>query len=127
MMVKLAAGLVPVTLVTVTLATPTLAISAAGTVAVILVALVVVEVIWFPLKFTTEVEVKLVPLMVSVKALPKARVVVGLKAVMVGAGGLTAKGTPEETPALVVTVMLGVAMEVSRLAGTAAVSCVELR
>ncbi len=70
MMVKLAAGLVPVTLVTVTLATPTIAISAAGTVVVIFDALTVVEASWIAPKLTIEVDVKLVPLRVSVKALP---------------------------------------------------------
>ncbi len=52
------------------------------------------------------------PLMASVKALPKASAVAGLKAVMVGVGGLTIKGTASETPPVVLTVMLGVPAEV---------------
>ncbi len=52
----------------------------------------------------------------------------GLKLVMVGAGGLTAKGKPAETPPVVLTEMLSVPEKVLiKLAGTAAVNCVGLR
>lgn len=73
-----------------------------------------------------EVEVKLVPLTVRVNAAPSARAVAGLRAVMVGAGGLTTRFTPGDRPPIVLTVMLDVPTPASRLAGTTAASCVEL-
>jgi hypothetical protein len=51
-----------------------------------------------PLKFTTEVAMKLVPLTVRVKAAPPTAVLAGESEVIVGAGLLTAKLTAVEVP-----------------------------
>jgi hypothetical protein len=64
--------------------------------------------------------------MVSEKATLSAGIEAGLRVVIVGEGGLMAKIATGETPPVVVTVMLTVLTEVSRLAGTAAVNNVGL-
>jgi hypothetical protein len=77
-------------------------------------------------QFTTAVEEKLVPAMVSVKAAPPAMADVGLRLVRVGIGGLMVRVAPEEVPPAVVTVTLAVPVAAIRLAGTAAVNLVVL-
>ena len=72
------------------------------------------------------VAVKLVPLMVRVKAAAPAATEAGLRLVMVGGGGLMAKAATGEIPPVVVTVTLAVFTVATRLAGTAAVNCVGL-
>jgi len=126
LMVKTAAEELPVMLLTVTLAVPTLAIRAAGTVAVICVALMNVAANCVAPKATVEVEVKLLPFTVSVKAAPPAMALAGLRLVIVGAGGLTVKATPRDIPLTLLTVMLAVQKLAIRLAGIAAVNCFEL-
>ncbi len=77
-------------------------------------------------KLTFEVEVKFVPVRVSVKAAPPARAMDGLRLVIVGAGGLTVKVKAEETPPALLTVMAAVPTLAISVAGTVAVSCVEV-
>lgn len=87
--------------VTVTLTTPPLAMSAAVMAAVTCVALTKVVVLAAPLKFTTEVETKFVPVAVSVKPAPPAVALVGEIEVSVGTGlfaTLTLKATEVEVP-----------------------------
>lgn len=81
----------------------------------------------FEPQFTVEDEVKLRPLIVMVKAALPATAREGLRLVRTGAGGLTIKLAPGETPPTVLTVMLAVPGLAIRLAGTAAVSCVGLK
>ena len=70
--------------------------------------------------------VKLVPLMVSVKAPLPEMTEEGLRAEMAGGGWLMVKAATGEIPPVVVTVTLAVPTEATRLAGTAAVTCVGL-
>src|SRR5229473_779357 len=72
--------------VTVTLTVPPVAISAAVIAAVTCVALTNVVVFAAPLKSTTEVDTKFVPLRVSVNSAPPAVALVGESVVMTGAG-----------------------------------------
>ena len=62
-----------------------------------------------------EVEVKLEPLMVIVKAAPPTTDVEGLRLEITGAGGLTTMVAPGETPPMVLTVMLAVPMTTETL------------
>ena len=71
---------------------------------------------------TAEVEVKLTPVMVSVKAVPPAIAKAGLNPATVGGGGLMVKVTPEDAPPSVLTVMLPVPALAVRAAGIVAVS-----
>ena len=70
-----------------------------------------------------DVEVKLVPMRVSVKSLPPAIAEAGLRLEITGADGLTVKVAAGETPPVVLTVMEEVLTVVIMLAGTTAVSC----
>jgi hypothetical protein len=64
--------------------------------------------------------------MVSVKAAAPAATEAGLRIVIVGGGWLMVKAATGEIPPVVVTVTLAVPTEATRLAGTAAVTCVGL-
>jgi hypothetical protein len=75
--------------VTVTGNVPAVAISVAVIAAVTCVALIKVVVFAAPLKFTTDVETRFVPLTVNVNAAPPAVALVGESVVIVGAGLLT--------------------------------------
>ena len=125
LMVKVAAGEVPPVVVTVTLAVPAVAICAAETAAVTVVALPeVVDSAVLP-HFAVAPETKFVPLIVSLNPAPPATAVAGLKLLMVGGGGRMVKVEPPEVPPVVVTVTLAVPTAAIRLAGTAAVNCVD--
>ena len=98
-------------LVTVTFADPTVVMSVDRIAAVSCVALTNVWSCAVPLKFTTEVETKLVPFTVSVKPAPPAVAPFGLSEVIVGAGLLrrTANSRTRRLPAVgFVTVTLKV-------------------
>lgn len=113
-------------MVTVTAAVPTMAIRLVGTVAVSFAELTVVAANCVAPKFTVEVEVKFAPLTVSVKAAPPAKALAGLRLVIVGASGLTAKLTAGDVPLTLRTVKLPVPTLAIRLAGIATVNCVGL-
>ena len=68
----------------------------------------------------------MVPLMVSVKVAPVARVEVELRLVMVGGGAFMVNVVPAELPLTLLTVTLAVPALAIRLAGTAAVNWVAL-
>src|SRR6266446_6776441 len=115
--------------VTVTLTVPPVAISAAVIAAVTCVALTNVVVFAAPLKLTTEVDTKFVPLTVSVNAAPPAGALVGNKVVIVGTGLLMVTVAAAEMPppgAGFVTVTLNVAAVAISAASIAAVTCVAL-
>ena len=76
--------------------------------------------------FAAAVEIKLVPLMVSVKAAPPAMAMAGLKLEIVGGCGMMVKVTLGEMPPSVLTVMLPAPGLAVRAAGSVAVSWVEL-
>ena len=113
-------------MLTVTLAVPTLAIRVAGTVAVICVELKNVLGSSVEPHHKVQFEVKLVPLTVSVKALPPALTLAGLRLAIVGAGGLTVKLAPGDAPLTLLTVTQAVPDAAVRLAGITAVTCVGL-
>lgn len=115
-------------LVTVTLNVPAVAMSGAAIEAVTCVAFTNVVVLAVPLKFTTEDELKFVPLTVNVKAAPPANVLVGESDVSVGNGLFTVNGEFPEVPppgAGFVTVTLKVPAVAMSPARIAAVTCVE--
>src|SRR5216683_212002 len=115
--------------VTVTLTVPPVAISAAVIAAVTCVALTNVVVFAAPLKLTTEVDAKFVPLTVSVNAAPPAGAPAGNKVVIVGTGLLMVNVAAAEIPppgAGFVTVTLTVAAVAISAANIAAVTCVAL-
>ena len=68
----------------------------------------------------------MIPLMVSVKVAPVARVEVELRLVMVGGGALKVNVAPAELPLTFLTEMLAVPAVAIRLAGTAAVNWMAL-
>jgi hypothetical protein len=72
------------------------------------------------------VEIKFVPLIVSVKFAPPAVAVFGLRLAIVGAGGPTIKATASEASLAVATLIFAIPALAIRAAGTAAVNCVEL-
>ncbi len=115
--------------VTVTLNVPAVAMSAAVIAAVTCVALTNVVVRADPLKFTTEVETKLVPFTVSVNAAPPLVALVGETVVIVGPGLFTVNGEVPDVPppgAGLVTVTLKVPAVAMSPAVIAAVTCVAL-
>src|ERR1019366_3395121 len=69
---------------------------------------------------------KLVPLIVSVKAGPPAFAELGFRFVIVGGGGLMVNVAPADVPPAVVTVTLAVPAAAIRLAGPGAVRLVAL-
>jgi hypothetical protein len=71
-------------------------------------------------------EMKLVPLIVSVKAGPPAFAELGFRFVIVGGSGMMVNVAPADVPPAVVTVTLAVPALAIRLAGTLALSCVAL-
>ena len=85
-------------LVTVTMAVPAVAMSAAVIMAVTFVAFTKVLVRLDPFQFTIDVETKLVPVTVRVKAAPPAVVLLGESAVAVGLGLSTVNVTALEVP-----------------------------
>ena len=117
--------------VTVTGGVPTVATSPAGIAAVTCIALTNVVTLALPLKFTTELAIKLVPFTVSVNAPEPATALDGCKVVIVGTGfvpvmvNVTAFDVP---PAGVgfVTVTGGVPTAATSPARIAAVNCVAL-
>ncbi len=116
-------------LVTVTLNVPAAAMSGAVIAAVNWVALTKVVVRAAPLKFTTEVETKLVPFTVSVNAAPPLAALVGERVVMVGTGLFTVNVEfPDVPPPGVglVTVTLNVPAVAISAAAMDAVTCVAL-
>ena len=115
--------------VTVTLAFPAVAISVARMVAVNCVALTNVVALAFELKFTTEVGTKPAPFTVSVKEVPPAATVEGLKEAIVGAGLLVVKVCALDVPppgAGFFTVTFTVPAVVMSPAGIVATICVLL-
>ena len=118
--------------VTVIDALPAVAISAAVIVAVIWPPLTNVVALGLPLKFTTEVEIRLVPLTISVNWAPPAVAEFGTKEVIVGAGLLAAdtlKFTEFDAPPPgvgFVTTTAGVPAVATSAARIVAVTCVEL-
>ncbi len=123
-----AAERLPPEFAAVTFTLPTLAIRPAGTAAVNCVALTNVVVRAVPFQSTLAPERKFVPLTVSVNAAPPARAEVGLRPVMVGVGTLIVNvAAAEGLPPVLTAVMLALPALTIRLAGTAAVSCVELK
>ena len=126
LMVNVDPGDTPPVVVTVTLAVPAVAIRLAETAAVSWLALTNVVVNAVVPHFAVVPETKFVPLIVSVKAAPPAFAELGLKLVIVGGGGIMVNVAPAEVPIIVVTVTLAVPGVTIRLAGTAAVSMVEL-
>ncbi len=118
----------PTELAAVMLALPALAIKLAGTAAVSCVALTNVVVRPVPFHCTVAVERKPVPLTVNVNAAPPAVADVGLRLVIATAVGALMGNVSavEALPPVFVTVILALPTLAIRLAGTAAVSCVEL-
>jgi hypothetical protein len=115
-------------LVTVTLKDPAAAMSAAVMAAVICVAFTKVVVFAAPLKFTTEEELKFVPLTVSEKLAPPASVLVGESDAIVGGGLFTVNVAFAEVPppgAGFVTFTLKVPATAMSPAKIVAVTCVE--
>ena len=115
-------------LVTVTLAAPAVAISIAGTCAEICVAPVKLVANAVSFQLITELDTKLAPVTVSVKAVPPTVALMGDRLAIVGTGSLTVKvAAPEVPPPLgLVTVMFTVPAVVRSLAGTWALSFVAL-
>jgi hypothetical protein len=116
-------------LVTVMLAVPALAISEPGTCAVSCVALAKVVVSAAPFQLTTEPFTKLLPVTVSVKAVPPTTALFGESDERMGALLFIANVTALEVPPPgvgLVTVILAVPALAMSLAGTCAVSCVAL-
>lgn len=113
-------------------AVPAVAISAAVIVAVTCVPLLNVVALGEPLKFTTEVEIKFVPLMTTENVAPPAVTVFGAKEVIVGTGLFAAeilKLMEFDVPppgAGFVTETVGVPTAATSAAEIAAVSCVAL-
>ena len=118
---------VPPDPVTVIVAEPEVAIRLAGTAAVSWVALIKVVGSAVAPHLMVEVELKFVPLTVSVKAALPAEIDTGDRLVIVGTAALIVKVAPDDVPPEVLTVTVAVPEVVIRLAGTAAVSCVALR
>jgi len=126
MMVKVTGADVPPAVVTVTLAVPTDATRLAGTFAVRMdppSGAVTSDVL--P-QLTVAAEEKCVPLTYSTKAPKPAGSQPGDKEVMAGGAGLMVKGTPDEVPPAVTTVMAAVPAPEIRLAGTTAVIWLQL-
>jgi hypothetical protein len=112
-------------LTTVTEAVPGVAMREAATVAVSCVEETNVVVSAAPFQFTIEVETKFVPLTVNVNCGSPAAAQVGLSKPMVGVALIVNVAAPDVAPhpPTVIEAVPGVAM---RVAGTAAVSCLEL-
>ena len=112
-------------LTTVTEAVPGVAMRAADTVAVICVEETNVVVSAAPFQFTIEVETKFVPLTVNVNCGSPAAAQVGLSELMVGVALIVNVAAPDVAPhpPTVIEAVPGVAISV---AGTVAVSCLEL-
>src|SRR6202022_4046984 len=117
--------------VTVTEGVPTVATSPARIAAVTCVALTNVVTLALPLKFTTELAIKLVPFTVSVNAPEPATALDGCNVVIVGTGfvpvtvNVTAFDVPPPGVGFV-TVTGGVPTAATSPAGIAAVSCIGL-
>jgi hypothetical protein len=115
--------------VTVTLNVPAEAISAAVMAAVICVAFTNVVVAAVPLKFTTDVELRFVPLTVSINPAPPANALDGERDVIVGTGLFTVKAEFPDVPppgAGLVTVTFSVPAVAMSAGVIAAVTCVAL-
>ncbi len=124
--VAAADGLPPV-FVTVTLALLALAIRLAATAAVNCVELTKVVVSGVPFHCTTAPARKFVPLTVSVNAAPPAVAEIGLRLVMVGVGAVSGNAIAADgLPPVLIAVIFALPALAIKLAGTAAVNCVEL-
>lgn len=126
LMVNVAPVEVPPAVVTVTLILPAVAIRLAGTDAASSVELMNIVVSAVPPHLIVAADVKFLPLTVRRNAAPPAVAELGLKLVIVGSGGLMVNVAAAEVPPAVVTVTLAVPTVEIRLAGTEAVSSVEL-
>jgi len=104
LMVNTLAAEVPPEVVTVTFTVPAVAIMAAVTGAVTVVVLLTVVASEVVPHFTVAPEIKFVPVTVNLNAAPPAVAELGLKLVIVGAGGLMVKAFAADVPPEVVTV-----------------------
>jgi hypothetical protein len=123
---KVAAGEVPAESFTVTLAVPAVAIRLAGTAAVNCVALTNVVVNAVLPHCTVAPEIKFAPFTVRANAAPPAVADEGERLVIVGGAWLIVNVAPVDVPPELVTVTVAEPAVAIRLAGTSAVSCVEL-